>query len=103
METTNYAALCLMEHQILQHVKDALRITLGWDTRSVGVARKVSSVQFTRCSGRQHSTRVMGLEEEDGYMTSVRELRAESLRPGGELAARTSGIQPGHSNPDAHR
>ena len=35
-----------MEHQILQDAEDALRITLGWDTRSVGDARKASSVQF---------------------------------------------------------
>jgi hemerythrin-like domain-containing protein len=75
MESTNYAALCLMEHQILQHVKDALRITLGWDVRSVGLARKVSSVQFTMQSLRRHLERVMGLEEEDGYMSSVRELK----------------------------
>lgn len=75
MEHTNYASLCLMEHQILQHVKDALRITLAWDVRSVGLARKVSSVQFTMQSLRRHLDRVMSLEEEDGYMSSVRELK----------------------------
>lgn len=75
MENINYAALSLMEHQILQHVKDALRITLGWDVRSVGLARKVSSVQFTMQSLRRHLDRVMGLEEEDGYMASVREAK----------------------------
>ncbi len=86
MDSKNYASLCLMEHQILQHVKDALRITLGWDTDAVGPARKVSSVQFTMLSLSRHLERVMGLEEEDGYMTSVRELkpnlydRAASLR-----------------------
>jgi hypothetical protein len=86
MDSKNYASLCLMEHQILQHVKDALRITLGWDEGAVGLARKVSSVQFTMQSLRRHLERVMSLEEEDGYMTSVRELkpnlfdRASTLR-----------------------
>jgi hemerythrin-like domain-containing protein len=75
MDSTNYAALCLMEHQIMQHVKDALRITLAWDVRSVGLARKVSSVQFTMQSLRRHLDRVMNLEEEDGYMNAVRELK----------------------------
>jgi hemerythrin-like domain-containing protein len=86
MDSKNYASLCLMEHQILQHVKDALRITLAWETSAVGLARKVSSVQFTMQSLSRHLERVMALEEEDGYMTSVRELkpnlydRARSLR-----------------------
>ncbi|MEX2187486.1 MAG: hemerythrin domain-containing protein [Pirellulales bacterium] len=86
MEPKNFASLCLMEHQILQHVKDALRITLTWETSTVGLARKVSSVQFTMLSLSRHLERVMSLEEEDGYMSSVRELkpnlfdRAASLR-----------------------
>ena len=75
LDPKNYASLCLMEHQILQHVKDALRITLSWDTDAVGLARKVSSVQFTMQSLRRHLDRVMSLEEEDGYMSSVRELK----------------------------
>lgn len=86
MEPKNFASLCLMEHQILQHVKDALRITLGWETSAVGPARKMSSVLFTFHSLSRHLERVMTLEEEDGYMISVRELkpnlydRAASLR-----------------------
>ena len=69
------ASQCLMEHQILQHVKDALRITLGWETESVGLPRKLSSVQFTLQSLRRHLERVMNLEEEDGYMVVVGEVK----------------------------
>jgi hypothetical protein len=69
------ASQCLMEHQILHHVKDALRITLSWDTSSVGLSRKISSVQFTLHSLRRHLERVMALEEEDGYMAIVGDLK----------------------------
>lgn len=75
MKPKSFASLCLMEHQILQHVKDALRITLGWETSAVGLDRKASSVQFTMQSLARHLHRVMALEEEDGYMTSVRDLK----------------------------
>lgn len=69
------ASQCLMEHQILHHVKDALRITLSWETSSVGLARKISSVQFTLQSLRRHLERVMSLEEEDGYMSIVGDMK----------------------------
>ena len=62
-----------MEHQILDHVKQALRVTLDWKAPSIGVARKMSSVQFTAKSFTRHLLRMMDLEEHDGYMNVVRE------------------------------
>jgi hypothetical protein len=75
MDAKSHASQCLMEHQILQHVKDALRITLGWETGSVGLGRKMSSVQFTMQSLQRHLERVMNLEEENGYMVVVGEAK----------------------------
>lgn len=60
-----------MEHQILDHVKQALRITLDWKAPSVSMPRKVSSVQFTMKSFSRHLLRMMDLEERDGYMRVV--------------------------------
>jgi hypothetical protein len=60
-----------MEHQILDHVKQALRITLDWKAPAVSMPRKVSSVQFTMKSFSRHLLRMMDLEEHDGYMRVV--------------------------------
>mgnify|MGYP006331489915 CR=1 FL=1 len=62
-----------MEHQILDHVKRALRVTLDWRAPSIAVSRKMSSVQFTTKSFTRHLLRMMDLEETDGYMNVVRE------------------------------
>jgi len=64
-----------MEHQILDHVKQALRVTLDWDVPSVGLPRKLSSVQFTLKSFLRHLERLMDYEEQDGYMVVVAELK----------------------------
>ena len=64
-----------MEHQILDHVKQALRVTLGWKAPSVGMSRKLSSLQFTLQSFQRHLERVMDLEERDGYMVLVAETK----------------------------
>jgi hypothetical protein len=66
------AASCL-EHQILDHVKSALRVTLEWKAPAIGLPRKMSSVQFTTKSFARHLLRMMDLEERDGYMEVVRE------------------------------
>jgi hypothetical protein len=68
-----YAA-CL-EHEILNHVKQALRVTLGWKVPREGIARKLSSVQFTLKSFQRHLERLMNIEEQDGYMTFVEEVK----------------------------
>lgn len=63
----------LLEHQILQHVKDALRLSLDWQDRSVGIDRKLSSVKFTAESLTRHLQRMMEMEEAGGYMALVAE------------------------------
>lgn len=65
-------ASCL-EHQILDHVKQALRVTLQWKAPAFGMSRKISSIQFTTKSFMRHLERMMDLEEEEGYMAAVRQ------------------------------
>ena len=62
-----------LEHQILDHVKQALRVTLDWKAPTFGLPRKMSSVQFTMKSFSRHLLRMIDLEECDGYMTVVAE------------------------------
>jgi len=61
----------LIEHQVLHHVKQALRVTLDWDAPVVSLPRKLSSLQFTIKSFRRHLERVMSIEEEGGYLDDV--------------------------------
>jgi hypothetical protein len=60
-----------MEHQILEHVKQALRVTINWEAPVVSMPRKLSSLQFTIKSFNRHFARVISIEEEGGYMHEV--------------------------------
>ncbi|MEX0586874.1 MAG: hypothetical protein WD176_09525 [Pirellulales bacterium] len=80
------AAQCLVEHQIIQHVKEALRLTLAWEVDAVGAARKLSSIQFTMQSLFRHLDRLMKIEEEDGYLSAVAERKPNLAIQVGELA-----------------
>lgn len=64
-----------MEHQILEHIKQALRVTLEWQAPVVSLPRKLSSLQFTMKSFQRHMERVMSIEEEGGYMREVLETK----------------------------
>jgi hypothetical protein len=61
----------LVEHRILELIKQALRITLDWQAPEVSIPRKLSSLQFTIQSFQRHLDRVMSIEEEGGYMHDV--------------------------------
>lgn len=74
-DTKSQANAAWMEHEILNHVKQALRVTLGWKVPPEGLPRKLSSVQFTLKSFQRHMERLMNIEEQDGYMTFVEEIK----------------------------
>lgn len=67
--------LSWMEHQMLDHIKSALRVTINWTSPSVSYHRKLSSVQFAMKSFSRHMKRLMAIEEEDGYLKSVAEAK----------------------------
>ena len=75
IDTHSQANVARMEHQILDHVKQALRVTLNWKVPDTGLARKVSSVRFTFQSFQRHLERLLDLEEQDGYMVLVAEMK----------------------------
>jgi hemerythrin-like domain-containing protein len=74
---TSLAHQTLIEHQMLDHVKDALRVTLQSNVSLVTLASKLSSVQFMAQSFERHLARLFALEEEGGYLAMVRERRPE--------------------------
>jgi hypothetical protein len=63
----------LMEHRILGHVTQALRVTLNWKAPTVSMPRKLSSLKFTIKSFQRHLERVISIEEEGGYLSEVAE------------------------------
>jgi hypothetical protein len=68
------ASACWIEHQILEHVKQALRVTLEWKAPAVSLPHKMSSVAFTLKSFQRHLERLMAIEEDGGYMAMVSEV-----------------------------
>jgi hypothetical protein len=60
-----------MEHQVFEHIKQALLVTLNWQAPAVSMPRKLSSLQFTIKSFQRHFDRVISIEEEGGYMADV--------------------------------
>jgi hemerythrin-like domain-containing protein len=71
LQKSSTASIACMEHQILEHVKQALRVTINWEAPVVSMPRKLSSLQFTIKSFKRHLERVISIEEEGGYMNEV--------------------------------
>ncbi|TWT87574.1 hypothetical protein Mal64_31160 [Pseudobythopirellula maris] len=65
----------LSEHRILEHIKDALRVTVEWRAPAVSADRKKTSVSFTLQSFCRHMERLMAIEEEGGYLSDIVEQR----------------------------
>ncbi|TWT75903.1 hypothetical protein Pla123a_26870 [Posidoniimonas polymericola] len=64
-----------IEHQMLEHVKGALRVTLDWNAPSVSMQRKKSSVRFSFQSFCRHLDRLMRIEERDNYLEELCEVK----------------------------
>jgi hypothetical protein len=71
MNSTSATSTAAMEHAILEHIKQAMRVTLDWQAPEVSLPRKISSLQFTIKSLQRHLERVMSIEEEGGYLAVV--------------------------------
>jgi hypothetical protein len=75
LQDTSSASTSWIEHKVLEHIKQALRVTLDWNAPVVSVPRKLSSLQFTMKSFRRHLERVMSIEEEGGYLEEVADIK----------------------------
>jgi len=63
----------LAEHDLVEHVKEALRLAMSWNLREVGLARKLTSVRFCTESLARHLQLLMEMEEQGGYLDDVGE------------------------------
>ena len=64
-----------MEHQVFEHIKQAVLVTLNWQAPAVSMPRKLSSLQFTMQSFQRHFERVVSIEEDGGYMAEATDLK----------------------------
>jgi hemerythrin-like domain-containing protein len=69
------ASTACMEHQVFEHIKQALLVTLNWQAPSISMPRKLSSLLFTIKSFQRHLDRVISIEDEGGYMKDVLECK----------------------------
>lgn len=77
MDHAGLAQQVLLEHQTLESVTAALRVTMGWSYEGDDLSRKLSSLTFVGKSFQRHLKRLIALEEEGGYMAVVLESRPE--------------------------
>src|SRR3954454_9400077 len=73
MSTINDSGIstACMEHQVFEHIKQALLVTLNWQAPAGAIPRKLSSLQLTIKSFQRHLDRVIAIEEEGGYMADA--------------------------------
>lgn len=69
------ASLCWIEHEALEHIKGALRVTLDWQGPLVEAEHRRESLAFALQSFSRHLERLMQIEERGGYMTEVEEAK----------------------------
>jgi hypothetical protein len=69
-----------MEHQLLEHIKRALRVTIEWHAPAISYPRKRQSVTFAFESFARHLERLMSIEEEDGYMQMVADAKPHKAK-----------------------
>jgi hemerythrin-like domain-containing protein len=89
---SSVSTACL-EHQILEHIKEALRVTLNWQAPVVSMPRKLSSLQFTTKSFQRHLNRVISIEEEGGYMADILDAKPHLEDRIGQLAREHKNFQ----------
>jgi uncharacterized membrane protein YccC len=71
MHTHHVEQQAMVEHAMLKHICNALRVTLDWKVEGDDLSRHLSSLRFVSQSLQRHLDRMMALEECDGYMDEV--------------------------------
>jgi hypothetical protein len=71
MDHDDVARQTQVEHQMLQHIMEGVRITVGWQVEGTDATRKLSTLSFMLQSFQRHLERLLALEEHEGYMDLV--------------------------------
>jgi hypothetical protein len=68
MDRQEVARQTQVEHEMLKHIMEGLRVTTGWQVHGPDASRKLSTLRFVTQSFQRHLERLLALEEHDGYM-----------------------------------
>ncbi|MBX7165087.1 MAG: hemerythrin domain-containing protein [Pirellulales bacterium] len=113
MDRQDIARQAMIEYSMLNSITGTLRAIIDWEPRGPHGTRKLSSLGFVAQSLERHLSRLMAIEEQDGYMrialssapqfaTQIDKLRAEhdefrvTLR---EIVHRLENMKPGDQQP----
>jgi len=86
MTNNNIADQMVVEHEMLKHIVDGLRLAIGLKPEGDNFSRKLHTVHFIALSLQRHLDHMLALEEGDGYMDAVVKLspqlgrRVDALR-----------------------
>ena len=72
MDRQEVARQTQVEHDMLKHLVEGLRMAAGWQVQGQDASRKLSTLRFVLQSFQRHLERLLALEEDDGYMGLVR-------------------------------
>jgi hypothetical protein len=93
MDSEDIARQTQIEHSLLRHVMEGLRITSAWQVPGPDGSRKLSTLRFIAGSFQRHLERLLGLEEHDGYMGVVSAPTAHLGRMAASLRAEHDGFR----------
>lgn len=89
MDRQDIARQAMFEHSMLNHITGTLRAIMAWEPVGPHGSRKLSSLTFVAQSLERHLTRLMSLEEQDGYM-------AAALKTAPQLAPQIESLRSEH-------
>jgi hypothetical protein len=73
MDRQDVAGQTKVEHELLQHLIQGLRVVVAWQVPGPDASRKLSTLRFIAQSFQRHLERLLAVEEDEGYMGLVRE------------------------------
>jgi hemerythrin-like domain-containing protein len=71
MDRQDVAQQTQVEHEMVKHVMQALRVSAGWPVPGPDASRKLSTLRFIVPAFQRHLEHLLTLEEHDGYMDLV--------------------------------
>jgi len=80
MSDKTIAEQMVVEHEILKHIDDGLRLAIGLKPEGNDFSRKLHTIHFTAMSLQRHLDHILKLEECDGYMDAVVKLSPQLAR-----------------------
>jgi hemerythrin-like domain-containing protein len=87
MDHQEMARQTTLEHGLLNHLLEGLRIVAGWEVVGENASRKLSTLTFLVQSFQRHLERLLALEEDGGYMDLVEASAPQLARAADALKA----------------